>query len=169
MEYIEQIEDIRLRDNIENYVKFNWDKFITYPASTKFHHAYSGGLLDHVIEVLDIGLGIIEDNQFDVNKDYYIAGAIIHDMGKLVRYRWDDRTKTWEYAQKMDEYNINAGRVDHALYPLLDYPKVTGEALPEGVAMLVLSHMGGYSRSSVYPDTLIESILASADMISSRL
>ena len=56
------------------------------PASTAGHHAAIGGLLLHTCEVAAIGLAIARTCGAD--PDLVLAGALLHDIGKLEAYRW---------------------------------------------------------------------------------
>jgi 3'-5' exoribonuclease len=54
--------------------------FLQCPASLRHHHNYSGGLLDHSIDVAE---RMINDNQFvNAERDIAIVSALIHDIGK---------------------------------------------------------------------------------------
>lgn len=54
-----------------------------WPAAMRRHHAYIGGLLEHVLELLSIAetLGRLFS---DINMDLVYAGCILHDIGKVV-------------------------------------------------------------------------------------
>ncbi|HUF35955.1 MAG TPA: HD domain-containing protein [Gemmatimonadales bacterium] len=56
------------------------------PASTVGHHATIGGLLQHTCEVAAIGRAVSESCGAD--PDLVLAGALLHDIGKLEAYRW---------------------------------------------------------------------------------
>ena len=172
--YLRLIKNPALKDAVGAYMTYHWWEFTKVPASIRFHHTYTGGLMDHVTEVIDIGLGIIRDQELEdvVNSDHFIAAALIHDMGKVERYVWNEEEQSWGYSDKADltdPHVVIVGRADHSLYPLIDFPLITGTPLPREVALAVLGHMGGYSVTSVKPDTLMEVILSAADYISSRL
>lgn len=62
-------------------------RFESCPASTAGHHAELGGLLRHTWEVAAIGRAIARTCNADV--DLVLAGAMLHDIGKLEAYRWD--------------------------------------------------------------------------------
>ena len=64
------------------------------PASTTGHHAELGGLLRHTCEVAAIGRAIAKVCRADA--DVVIAGALLHDIGKLEAYRWDGAFETTE-------------------------------------------------------------------------
>lgn len=56
--------------------------FTRNPAGMKLHHAYIGGLLEHSIDVTEMALAIAEKSK-TTNKDLVIAGALLHDIGKI--------------------------------------------------------------------------------------
>lgn len=62
-------------------------RFERCPASTSGHHAELGGLLRHTCEVAAIGRAVARACRADV--DLVLAGALLHDIGKLEAYRWE--------------------------------------------------------------------------------
>lgn len=59
-----------------------YDKFIANPAGMRLHHAYLGGLLQHSVDVAGLAIAMAEQIG-DVDKDLVIAGALLHDLGKM--------------------------------------------------------------------------------------
>lgn len=59
-------------------------RFERTPASTAGHHAKLGGLLLHVYEVTNIGKQIARTMR--ANVDLVVAGALLHDIGKVEAY-----------------------------------------------------------------------------------
>lgn len=59
-----------------------YEKFVTNPAGMRMHHAYLGGLLQHSVDVTDLAVAIA-GQVGDVDKDLVIAGALLHDLGKI--------------------------------------------------------------------------------------
>lgn len=59
-----------------------YDKFIMNPAGMRMHHAYIGGLLQHSVDVAGIAIALAEQIG-NVDKDLIVAGALLHDIGKL--------------------------------------------------------------------------------------
>ena len=59
-----------------------YDKFIANPAGMRLHHAYLGGLLQHSVDVAGLAVAMAEQIG-DVDKDLVIAGALLHDLGKM--------------------------------------------------------------------------------------
>lgn len=61
-------------------------RFERTPASTVGHHAKLGGLLQHVFEVTNIAKQTARTLGKKVNCDLVIAGALLHDIGKVETY-----------------------------------------------------------------------------------
>lgn len=64
------------------------DRLEATPASTavRYHHAYEGGLLDHIQEVFEIGWQLVSglsSQHAHVSKDSLLTVAILHDLGKI--------------------------------------------------------------------------------------
>ena len=59
-----------------------YDKFVMNPAGMRMHHAYIGGLLQHSVDVAGIAIALAEQIG-NVDKDLVVAGALLHDIGKL--------------------------------------------------------------------------------------
>lgn len=61
-------------------------RFFRWPAAIRMHHAWLGGLLDHVLEVVNI-VDRLAKMYPVLNRDLLIVGAIIHDVEKLREYK----------------------------------------------------------------------------------
>ena len=83
MNYIKAIHTPTLRRLLETMFSGNlYDAFVHNPAGMKLHHAYIGGLLQHSIDVTDLAVAMAERIE-GVDKDLVIAGALLHDIGKV--------------------------------------------------------------------------------------
>lgn len=58
------------------------------PAGTKAHHAYRGGLLEHVLNMLEIA-NRISDLLAGVDRDLLLVGIFLHDLGKTRELAYD--------------------------------------------------------------------------------
>jgi 3'-5' exoribonuclease len=64
---------------IERYEK----EFYEYPAASKNHHDFLGGLATHVVAMIDLADEICL--RYDIlNRDLLIAGILTHDLGKVI-------------------------------------------------------------------------------------
>jgi len=62
-------------------------------ASRQHHHNYIGGLLEHTLSVAKIAAALVDhyhemypDRKKDISRPLVVAGAILHDMGKVREY-----------------------------------------------------------------------------------
>lgn len=62
----------------EDYVK----KLKTMPAAKTIHHGYIGGLLEHTLSMLKIGVFLSKHYEKYINKDILIISVLLHDVGK---------------------------------------------------------------------------------------
>ena len=81
--YIKAVHTPTLRKLLETVFSGNtYDAFVHNPAGMKLHHAYIGGLLQHSVDVADLAVAMA-DRIEGVDKDLVIAGALLHDIGKI--------------------------------------------------------------------------------------
>ena len=161
-EYIDLIIDTELREGVEEYLKIYAVKLAKFPASTYWHHTEEGGLIRHILEVCEFSLMMVERLLITVDTDHVIVAALLHDIGKVREYYQDEYGKWVKIKYKVRQPN-------HSIFPIIDFPEKIGMALPWDVCVAILGHMGGWSETSVYPDTELGVIIHTADMLSSRL
>ncbi len=58
-------------------------QFSQTTAARTIHHAYAGGFLEHTLEVMEYCLKILDVQGDMMNPDLLLAGAALHDIGKL--------------------------------------------------------------------------------------
>jgi 3'-5' exoribonuclease len=71
------------------------DSFKTHPAAKMVHHAYRGGLIEHVASVTRKVLAVLELEE-RVNRSIALAGAILHDIGKVLELDATGQGRTLE-------------------------------------------------------------------------
>lgn len=86
----ERIENRALRSLVVGILREHREALLTLPAATKNHHAYVGGFLEHVLSVTKSCAHLADkydeyypDMRPRLDKGLVIAGAILHDIGKL--------------------------------------------------------------------------------------
>ena len=67
-------------------------KFTTAPAGIKNHHAYQGGLLEHVVSLLNVA-DRITDLYPELDRDLLLTGIFLHDIGKVDELSYDRRLR----------------------------------------------------------------------------
>lgn len=110
-----QIKDDKLRDFLLNYFKENESLIKIAPAAKAMHHNYLGGLLVHTIECLDF----LEANyplfHHNINHDEAMAACIMHDMGKIFEYKYDQENGIIDYNEDFRKTWITHSQYGFAL------------------------------------------------------
>ena len=75
---------------ILNNLVLNNDRFWSWPAATKIHHAYPGGLAKHSLGVCELSIAAwkVSGSPF-LDTSLLVAGSLLHDIGKLEEYKSD--------------------------------------------------------------------------------
>jgi 3'-5' exoribonuclease len=123
------------------------------PAAKSMHHAWIGGLLEHVVSLL--GICDLVAKHYAVNRDLLLTGAVLHDIGKLQELRWGT---TFDYTlegQLLGHITIGLGMVERKIAALPDFPA----ELRVLVSHLVLSHHGRYEFGSPKLPMIPEAVL----------
>lgn len=66
-----------------------WQTFRMFPAAVAHHHAYVHGLLEHTLGVARSAKAIAlsyQGSEYEPDVDVVVAGALLHDLGKLDTY-----------------------------------------------------------------------------------
>ncbi|HEY9516431.1 MAG TPA: HD domain-containing protein [Gemmatimonadaceae bacterium] len=136
------------------------------PASINGHHGKLGGLLLHVSEVAYIGRGIAKAMNADV--DLVIAGALLHDIGKVEAYSvgWEGFTRT-PCGHLIEHVVLGCLMLERRLAAIGE-PLCSDDQLLE-LQHLILSHHGKLEFGSpVRPLTAEAEILHRADEASAK-
>lgn len=80
--YINKIKDDKIRKLVDRLINKYKDKLLFYPAAKNNHHSYRGGLLYHVLRMLQTGEKIGQIYEY-LDMDYVYAGVLLHDICKL--------------------------------------------------------------------------------------
>jgi 3'-5' exoribonuclease len=140
------------------------NKFKKTPAALKHHHAFVGGLLEHTIELIEFGMSMAEVYQ-PCNRDLVVAGAILHDIGKVEEIVW--RNMAIEYSDR----GKLLGHVQIGIQTLEKYKPegFDGECL-QLLQHIILSHHGKLEYGAiVVPATIEAKIVSLADDASAKL
>ncbi|MFH1862952.1 MAG: HD domain-containing protein [bacterium] len=140
------------------------EAYFQAPGGKQWHHAYVGGLAEHSLNIAEILLKVVEFYPH-ANSDLLVAGALLHDVGKIQEFNWDvtvdysDRGRLIGHIVLGQE--LLASR--RQLEPGLD------DEIWKNLMHLVLSHQGsGEQGSPVVPMTLEAILLHHADEMDSK-
>ena len=135
------------------------DAFCQAPAAKGMHHNYIHGLLEHTVSVCRVAAAIARQYQ-DVDADLLLAGAILHDIGKTVEFKYVTAIDYSDRGRLLGHIVIGEKIIADAIARLDQFP---GE-LELQLLHLVLSHHGEKEYGSpVRPKTLEAFILNHAD------
>jgi 3'-5' exoribonuclease len=124
------------------------------PAAKSLHHAWIGGLLEHVVSLVDI-CGLAAQHYPEINRDLLLTGAILHDIGKLEELRWGT---TFDYTlegQLVGHITLGVVMIEKKLATLPGFPP----QLRMLVEHMVLSHHGKLEFGSPKLPMIPEAVL----------
>ena len=78
---LDSVSDPALRALLHAIVTQHADQLRIWPAARQVHHAYRSGLLEHILKIMEVSLFLAD--QYNARRDLLIAGALLHDIGKL--------------------------------------------------------------------------------------
>lgn len=135
------------------------------PAAPAGHHAALGGLLQHTVEVAHIGRQIAGVCRAD--QELVVAGALLHDIGKLQAYDWNGAFTT-TVAGRLHGHVVLGVRMLERRLAEAPAPPCTPEEL-DLLEHFILSHHGKLEfGAAVPPMTLEAEILHYADNASAK-
>ena len=145
-----------------------WSRFRDWPAAVNHHHAYANGLLEHTLSVAECARSMavsMRASGYDVDTDMVVAGALLHDIGKLDSYR----------MISVPEMTVEGALLDHVAQGYLRFNELAERyGLDEKTRMhlghIMLSHHGQREYGSpVVPATPEAMIVSSADELDFRM
>jgi 3'-5' exoribonuclease len=124
------------------------DALCKAPAGVRNHHAYLGGLLEHVVQLLEVANAILPLYPA-LDRDLLLTGIFLHDVGK-VRELSHGRIFTYTDEGQLVGHLIIGIEMLNEKAALA--PKLTGEAFPTELLLrlkhMIASHHGTYEFGS---------------------
>lgn len=127
------------------------------PAAKRLHHAWLGGLLEHVLTLVRVCRGTAPFYP-EVEPDLLLTGAILHDIGKVRELSWKTSFGYTLEGQLIGHISIAQGMLREKIAELPGFP----ERLRVLVEHMVLSHHGRYEFGSPKLPMTPEAVLLSA-------
>jgi 3'-5' exoribonuclease len=143
-----------------------FQRWSTAPAAKKYHQAYRHGLLEHSLSVAQ-GVSAISATFPGIDRDIAVAGALLHDIGKIDAYETvggaHDLTDT---GKLHGEIPLGYYRVRRAIEDIPGFPPEQAEALLH----IILSHHGQLEHGSpVVPCTREATLVHMIDNLGGKL
>src|SRR5437899_2440722 len=122
--------------------------FCQVPAGVRNHHAYIGGLLEHVVTLLDAAERVLPLYP-ELDRDLLLMGIFLHDIGKVRELSFGKAFAYTDEGQLVGHLVIGVQMLDEKAAKV---PELTGEPLPRELLLrlkhMILSHHGTYEFGS---------------------
>jgi 3'-5' exoribonuclease len=132
------------------------------PAAKTLHHAYIGGLLDHVVSLCR-SCDLMCRNYPQINRDLLLTGAFLHDIGKIHELTYNRSFSYTTRGQLLGHMIIELEMLQAKLAQFPDFP----QELKILVEHLIISHHGEYEFGSpklpMFPEALMLHYLDNLD------
>lgn len=158
---IKNIKNDKIKMIINHIYNNNKEKFIIYPAATKFHHAYIGGLMYHTYRMLLVASKLVEVYDY-MNKDLVYGGIILHDIAKVKEFT----------GAIQSSYSIQGQMLGHIVMGVLEIDRAALANNLEGeeellLKHIVLSHHGipeyGSPKKPMIPEAVLINLIDNID------
>jgi len=142
---INSIENYHLKNLLKNFFDDQEfaEKFKRAPAATKVHQPYIGGLVEHTLNVVEICETICHIYQ-ELNRDFLITMAILHDIGKIREYAYHKVIEHTDEGKLLGHIVISLEMIDQKIRSMDNFPK----DLELMVKHTLLSHHGHFEFGS---------------------
>jgi len=124
------------------------------PAAKSLHHAYIGGLLDHVVSLFR-SCDLTCRNYPQINRDLLMTGAFLHDIGKIHELTYNRSFSYTTRGQLLGHMIIELEMLQAKLAQVPGFP----EELKILVEHMIISHHGEYEFGSpklpMFPEALV--------------
>jgi putative nucleotidyltransferase with HDIG domain len=125
------IKNTQLRDQVIEVwktaaTKGQWKRLQDVPFTLLFKD--SGPLVDHTRRITNLAKNVVETREEPINKDFLIAGALLHDVGKLLEYEIVANTVVVSEQGKQERHPVSGAKLAKTL------------GLPEQVVHIIYAH-----------------------------
>ncbi len=155
-EFVSSFQDAHLRNLVQAFMA---DPEIAKgyrcaPAAKTLHHAYIGGLLDHVVSLFR-SCDLMCQNYPQINRDLLLTGAFLHDIGKIYELAY---TRSFSYTTRGQLLGHMIIELELLQAKLALVPEFPGE-IKTLLEHLIISHHGHYEFGSpklpMFPEALV--------------
>src|SRR5437763_901786 len=130
------------------------EAYRTAPAAKTLHHAYIGGLLDHVVSLFR-SCDLMCRNYPQINRDLLLTGAFLHDIGKIHELAYNRSFSYTTRGQLLGHMIIELEMLQAKIAAIPGFP----DELKTLLEHLIISHHGHYEFGSpklpMFPEALM--------------
>ena len=164
-QYINKIENNEIKSILNKIFEDQefTEKFKKAPAAIEIHHNWIGGLLQHTLEI--IKYCELSKDLFNLDKDLLIAGAVLHDIGKVEEIEVTSRIKGTKKGQLQGHIHIGFSMAEKIMEQLNISDDIKNKLLH-----IIVSHHGkleyGSAKEPMFPEAFV---IYYADELSSKI
>jgi 3'-5' exoribonuclease len=133
-------------------------KFTTAPAGMKNHHAYRGGLLEHVVGLMELVL-LVAPRYPQLDQDKLLIGAFLHDAAKTDELSYERDIAYTDEGQLLGHMILAISMLDAKV---AEAERLSGESFPKSLLLeikhMVISHHGEYEYGSAKLPMTLEAV-----------
>src|ERR1017187_2482786 len=132
------------------------------PAAKQLHHAWLGGLLEHVISLLTLADRVAPHYPM-LHRDLLLTGVILHDIGKVRELSWEIGFEYTLEGTLLGHIQMGMALAEQTIDSLPNFPP----KLKTLVLHMILSHHGklefGSPKLPMIPEALVLNFLDDLD------
>jgi 3'-5' exoribonuclease len=113
------------------------------PAAMTMHHAFIGGLLEHIVSMIGVSMAI-QAHYPELDEDLLLAGVVLHDIGKIDELRYAREIDYTTEGRLLGHIMLGVGLVRDKIKAIPGFPP----KLAVMVEHLILSHHGTHEFGS---------------------
>jgi 3'-5' exoribonuclease len=133
-------------------------KLTRAPAGVKLHHAYLGGLLEHIVSLMELVVRIAPCYP-QLDRDLMLVGALLHDASKVDELSYDREFAYTDEGQLVGHVVMAVGLLESKIR---EAERLSGEPIPRETVLrlkhLIVSHHGEYDYGSPKLPMTLEAI-----------
>jgi 3'-5' exoribonuclease len=137
-------------------------RFRTAPAAKTVHHAWVGGLIEHVLSLAQLAK-FTGRHYAGIDMDLLMAGVFLHDIGKISELTYARSLGYSDEGQLLGHIVIGLQMVDEKIRKLPDFPPKLRELLLH----MIVSHHGqmdyGSPKVPVFPEAMLLHLIDNMD------
>jgi 3'-5' exoribonuclease len=137
-------------------------RYRTAPAAKTVHHAWVGGLIEHVLSLAQLAKFTGQHYQ-DIDMDLLMAGVLLHDIGKISELTYARSLGYSDEGQLLGHIVIGLQMVDEHIHKIPGFPPKLRELLLH----MILSHHGqldyGSPKLPSFPEAMLLHLLDNLD------
>ena len=154
--YVEKVSDKFLKALLNAFLQEEETAslFQRAPAAKGFHHIYLGGLLEHTLSVVRL-LEKVADHYPSLNKDMLITGGILHDIGKIYEFSYNNIIDYSDEGRLIGHIVMGVEMINKRIASIDDFPPQLALELRH----IILSHHGEFEFGSPKRPKTLEALV----------